>query len=405
MGRNAALAATTLALCQVCNAQFGGGVDELDSTPMPGSQNSTVALWSSVERELMKHLAGKLESTVRPVRNVKDALPVEVDISHQGINALDQDSGTMTNTFYYRLKWKNPFLAWDTSKYDIPWVKVPAFAIWTPDVAIRNQVSITASPLNGRDEVVLTNDGTVIWNQYAAVETLCLFDMASFPFDTQVCPIYIGLESSSAAQIDLSVDLWDDFVPAANMPNFTSISWLFRNVTLSTEDISWTTATENVESQTYYVISVTALRAPQFYMANGVLPTIIITFVCMLTFFLPGTMVERMGFGATCLLSVVAVMFVVADKLPTQGARTLMDQFFFTSLLINVIAMVISSYVVVLSLNASLASMKDVAGPVSDPKFLDKIVRIIFPFVYFGICVDMMNQAPPDALNAMMGRD
>lgn len=126
----------------------------------------------------------------------------------------------------------------------------------------------------------------------------------------------------------------------------------------------------------------------------------IITFVCMLTFFLPGTMVERMGFGATCLLSVVAVMFVVADKLPTQKETTLMDRFFFSSLIINVIAMVISSYVVVMSLNASMASVKDLAGPISDPKFLDKLTRIVFPFVYFGICVDTFNQAPDDAVKA-----
>jgi len=204
--------------------------------------------------------------------------------------------------------------------------------------------------------------------------------------------------------VELTVDKWDDYEAAANMPNFTSISWILMNSTLDTEEVTWSTATGGIAKQTYHVLTVTAMRAPQFYMANGVLPTIIITFVCMLTFFLPGSMVERMGFGATCLLSVVAVMFVVADKLPTQGATTLMDRFFFTSLLINVIAMAISSYVVVMSLNASLASMKDVAGPVSDPKFLDKVVRIVFPFVYFGICVDMMNQAPPDAMNAMMGR-
>jgi hypothetical protein len=357
-----------------------------------------------VERELIKHLASKLEPSVRPVRDVKDALPVEVLIAHQGINALDQDAGTLTNTFDYRIKWKNPFLSWDTSKYDIPWVKLDSASMWLPDVTIRNIVGSMRSPLMERDSVVVTNDGTVVWNQMAAFETLCVFDMAAFPFDTQVCPVYFGLESSTSAQIELTVEKWDDFVPAANMPNFTSISWILMNSTLETREISWTTATGSVETQTYHALMVTAMRAPQFYMANGVLPTIIITFVCMLTFFLPGTMVERMGFGATCLLSVVAVMFVVADKLPTQGATTLMDRFFFTSLLINVIAMAISSYVVVMSLNASLASMKDVAGPVSDPKFLDKVVRIVFPFVYFGICVDMINQAPPDALNELMGR-
>merc|ERR1712178_62293 len=239
-----------------------------------------------------------------------------------------------------------------------------------------------------------------VYSSVAAFETLCAFEMASFPFDTQQCPAYFGLESSTAAQIALNVELWEDYTPAAPMPEFSSISWLFRNVTLDTEDVSFTTATGAVDTQSYYVVTVTALRAPQFYLANGVLPTMIITFVCMLTFFLPGTMVERMGFGATCLLSVVAVMFVVADKLPTQKETTLMDRFFFTSLLVNVIAMVISSYVVVMSLNASLASMKDVAGPISDPKFLDKVVRIIFPFVYFGLCVDMLNQAPQEALNA-----
>lgn len=391
-----------LAFCQLCTAQFDSPSDVTEAV-QPGTANSTVALWSSVERELFKHLADKFNPDVRPVRNVRDALSVELYISHQGIHALDQDAGTMTNSVIYRMKWRSPFLSWDTSKYDIPWIRLSPDSIWVPDIAVRNVVSVQESPLMHTTYMIVTNDGSVIMEKAMEVETLCEFKMADFPFDTQVCPVYFGLESSSESEVELLVDTWDSFEPLMPMPNYTSISWLLMNATIDTESVSYSTATGFVETQTYYVMHVTAMRAPQFYMANGVLPTIIITFVSMLTFFLPGTMIERMGFGATCLLSVVAVMFVVADKLPTQGVQTLMDQFFFISLLINVIAMVISSYVVIMSLNASLASLSDVAGPISDPKFLDKITRVVFPIVYVAFCADMLNQAPAEAINKMRG--
>merc|ERR1719199_1156792 len=125
-----------------------------------------------------------------------------------------------------------------------------------------------------------------------------------------------------------------------------------------------------MDSRPIASINVNVQRAATFYIANGIIPVIIATVVAFLTFCLPASMIERMGFGSTCLLTVIAVMFVVADKIPQQGQKTLMDKFFMGSLVFHVISMVITSYVVVMTLNASLASMKDDLGPLTDPAFL-----------------------------------
>merc|ERR1712097_5192 len=100
------------------------------------------------------------------------------------------------------------------------------------------------------------------------------------------------------------------------------------------------------------------MRESQFYMSNGVMPVILVTGIVYLSFFLPTSMVERMDFGATALLAIVAVMFVIADKLPTQEKMTMMDRFFGLSMVFNLIALVESCIVIAFACNADFKSMK-----------------------------------------------
>lgn len=65
--------------------------------------------------------------------------------------------------------------------------------------------------------VVLRNDGQVMWDQPAITKSSCSVDVAHFPFDLQECHLTFGSWTHNGNQMDLfnaldSADL-ADFVP------------------------------------------------------------------------------------------------------------------------------------------------------------------------------------------------
>ena len=65
--------------------------------------------------------------------------------------------------------------------------------------------------------VVLRNDGSVMWDQPAITKSSCSVDVAFFPFDVQQCRLTFGSWTHNGNQMDLvnaldSADL-ADFVP------------------------------------------------------------------------------------------------------------------------------------------------------------------------------------------------
>merc|ERR1712054_95871 len=177
------------------------------------------------------------------------------------------------------------------------------------------------------------------------------------------------------------------YTPNATGTSFDTITWAVFNTTLNATVLDESRIYASEESQVSQgVYTVPLARESMFYISNGVIPVILVTLMVYLSFWLPVSMVERMDFGATALLSIVAVMFVIADKLPTQVATTKMDTFFFISLLFNLIALVESAIVVTFATNVAFRSMKASVGFFFSPKFLDLAARFVWPVCYIVVC-------------------
>lgn len=85
--------------------------------------------------------------------------------------------------------------------------------------------------------VVLRNDGQVMWDQPAITKSSCSVDVAFFPFDVQQCHLTFGSWTHNGNQMDLfnaldSADL-ADFVPnvewevsgyLVHVPEFNSLT-------------------------------------------------------------------------------------------------------------------------------------------------------------------------------------
>jgi nicotinic acetylcholine receptor len=65
-------------------------------------------------------------------------------------------------------------------------------------------------------------------------------------------------------------------------------------------------------------------RKPLFYIANLILPTVVITMIALVGFFMPsnadGERVEKVTLGITTLLSMSILLLMVSDSMPTTSS-------------------------------------------------------------------------------------
>lgn len=234
--------------------------------------------------------------------------------------------------------------------------------------------------------------------------TKCQMDFAEFPFDTQSCSLFMGPGRLSQSEQALTFKM----LPPSNAPNFDSLSWKRGKPILTTSlEVRWMPGTvgtdglqtgENVEMAGAN-FTLPLRREAQFYLSNCIYPVFMVTGVAYMNFFLPSGVIERMCFGAAGLLTIVAIMFVIADKLPQGHSETSIERFFNISLAFNIFACIESSIVISMATNSQFRYIKQQIKAVPCglgflllPKSLDRISRYLFVIVYVIACSEMIEK-------------
>merc|ERR1711988_642823 len=295
-------------------------------------------------------------------------------------------AGFISNSMIMQFQWDDHFARWKTDEFRVPYLYIPASEIWVPDVEIFNSHEVHLTGV-AEEKVKVFNNGTCQWTRKLVLDSKCAFNLTSFPFDVQNCQIFFGPTTLPNSQQKLTFTL----LPDDGLPKFDALS--FARMATKPPNVTEYEARWPVIGDVEYTVAeynVVLKREQQFYMSNGVMPVILVTGIVYLSSYLPTNMVERMDFGATALLSIVAVMFVISDKLPTQEDMTIMDRFFGLSMVFNLIALVESAIVVTFACNADFKSLKASVGFFLNPKMLDKIMRYVFPIIYVIMLYDML---------------
>lgn len=279
---------------------------------------------------------------------------------------MDDVEQTLSYNLVTRYDWIDPFLTWDPAEYDgitqlvlegyeeVVWY--PIFEIWTT----------VEAPHAGMDFEGLTfllfSNGVVTLMDERAVLSACPLNVEDFPFDSQSCVTEIGdLVTDTRYQIFGNV--------ALNGKSFqaTLSSWNVKDIKVKTEYECFTYAamsrgdTEDatalklahtvtdkdagylyggVTCNSFFKITVDLERYYEPYVTMSIIPVSFVTFITFISFQLPVGGGERTGLIITALLTVVAVMFVTAEKLPDTKSTTILDSFNKAMILINLIVMI-----------------------------------------------------------------
>ena len=133
-------------------------------------------------------------------------------------------------------------------------------------------------------------------------------DIWKFPFDTQSCFLVFGSWSYDIRYINIilvndhaDLDVYND------NSEFDLVDYSTDNYTFSYAGLSAPFA--------YVRYKIIMKRKPLYYLFNIMMPTILLTMIALLGFFVHGSG-EKISIGITTLLSMVVFQMVVADRLP-----------------------------------------------------------------------------------------
>ena len=69
------------------------------------------------ERRLLNDLLANYNALARPVKNNSDTVKVNIGISLNSIQELDETNQILESIIWHRLSWNDPSLKWDESEY------------------------------------------------------------------------------------------------------------------------------------------------------------------------------------------------------------------------------------------------------------------------------------------------
>ncbi|XP_062607793.1 neuronal acetylcholine receptor subunit alpha-10-like isoform X1 [Saccostrea cucullata] len=157
--------------------------------------------------------------------------------------------------------------------------------------------------------ILINSLGHVLWWSQWIFKSTCTMDIQYFPFDVQTCFLDFGswsFDSSDIIVIPVNQDAQLNFYS----PNseFDFMEYSSHNYT--SFYAAWT------DPFFYVRYKIVIKRKPLYYLFNILMPTILLTIISLLGFFIHGSE-EKISIGITTLLSMVVLQMVVADCLPT----------------------------------------------------------------------------------------
>lgn len=153
------------------------------------------------------------------------------------------------------------------------------------------------------------------YNFPSKIETLCPVKVAKFPFDSQICSFMFGSWSYHGYELDLSSKI--------NRADLSSVKenveWIIDKAPAIRHEVYYGCCPEPYPDVTFYIY---LSRKPDYYVTNIIIPSIMVTLVAALGFFLPVDSGEKVGLELTVMLAMSVFQLLIADHLPPSADET-----------------------------------------------------------------------------------
>ena len=241
-----------------------------------------------------------------------------------------------------RKMWYDHLLTWNATEEGVDRIVVPAENIWLPEIAMLNR-SVLSSPSllpchktltcylshrllstpsvdEGGDLTIdvdfrinIESSGLVTWGPRFRWRTACSVDLTYFPFDRQTCHLQFinSIYNSELLNFTMSTKevSMDSYSKNGEWDLVSAEPYISHLKAEATGDIRFPLV----------VLSLTLKRIPTYFVMNVVIPSVLITFLSMVVFWLPYESGEKVSLGITVLLSFFVVLLMISDVTPQNG--------------------------------------------------------------------------------------
>ncbi|XP_043247148.1 acetylcholine receptor subunit alpha-like [Amphibalanus amphitrite] len=269
-------------------------------------------------KRLYDDLLSNYNKLVRPVKNTTDVLTVYIKLKLSQLIDVNLKNQIMTTNLWVEQRWHDYKLTWEPAEYgNVQVLHVPSDHIWRPDIVLYNNA-------DGNFEVTLTTkaklnfNGLVVWVPPAIYKSSCLIDVEYFPFDEQTCVMKFGSWTYDGFQVDLrhtDESTGNDLVEVGiDLSEFyKSVEWDILDVPAIRHEKFYTCCDEPYLDITF---NITMRRKTLFYTVNLIIPCMGISFLTVLTFYLPSDSGEKVTLSISILTSLYVFFLLVVEIIP-----------------------------------------------------------------------------------------
>ncbi|XP_060527312.1 acetylcholine receptor subunit alpha-like [Cylas formicarius] len=269
-------------------------------------------------KRLYDDLLSNYNKLVRPVVNTSDVLRVCIKLKLSQLIDVNLKNQIMTTNLWVEQSWYDYKLRWEPKEYGgVHMLHVPSDHIWRPDIVLYNNA-------DGNFEVTLAtkatiyHQGLVEWKPPAIYKSSCEIDVEYFPFDEQTCVLKFGSwtydgfkvdlrhmdEKAGSNVVEVGVDLSEFYM---------SVEWDILEVPAVRNEKFYTCCDEPYLDITF---NITMRRKTLFYTVNIIIPCMGISFLTVLTFYLPSDSGEKVTLSISILISLHVFFLLVVEIIP-----------------------------------------------------------------------------------------
>ncbi|XP_061902557.1 neuronal acetylcholine receptor subunit alpha-10 [Entelurus aequoreus] len=328
-------------------------------------------------QKLLSDLFSNYTNALRPVADTDHVINVTLQVTLSQIIDMDERNQILTTYLWVRQVWMDAFLTWKKDDYDgLDAIRIPSSLVWRPDIVLYNSADDEFSS-SMETNVVLRNDGQVMWDQPAITKSSCSVDVAFFPFDMQQCLLTFGSWTHNGNQMDLfnaldSADL-ADFIP--------NVEWEILGMPAKKNVIQYGCCSDPYPDITF---TLHLKRRSSFYIFNLLIPCMMISFLAPLGFYLPADSGEKVSLGVTVLLALTVFQLLVAESMPPSESIPLIGKYYIATMTMVTMSTALTIFIM------NIHHCGSEAGPVpawAERFILKHLARICFVYEVGDNCL------------------
>lgn len=256
-----------------------------------------------------------------PKQNGPMNLTLEMVLS--SVNNIDHLDGIISYNLWLRYYWNDYQLRWNQSTYNVSQITFnsdPLYetSVWTPDIILYNDANIDSNNLK-YTRVMVESNGNVFWSRPGSINSICDFDLEKYPYDRQTCLLKFGSWTYSENDLVLNQRKYDIDLTYYK----ENEEWELLDTTSQTNLMKYSCCSDSFYDITF---TINFRRIPEYYETHILFPAFAISFLNIISIFIPWDSGERISFAITVMLSIIVFLLLVSDDLPRTEQNPLLSR-------------------------------------------------------------------------------